>query len=465
MRWSGPPVGIARVEAALATAVLARPDAVLAVFDREAAGFRLLNPTWQHALIGWSAHMEEQDDDPARRGWRAWVPSRKPVVARLERWRLTWPAPFAALADAAQRALLGMRSHSTPVFDGAGQRVARLAPDLALADVLPLGAGDVLFSAGSGWSHGDAAALARMKARDGFGYAMLCYDLIPITHPRYWFPEAVRRVRAHWIANVPLADLVVVNARCIAEDLGRFAADNGLATPETARLPLGYDPPPAEVTAPLPEGVAAGRYALFVSTIEPRKGHMTLLRAWRALLARGIPQRHDFRLVFVGRVGWMVEEVLEALAEDDWQGSLLHLQGIGGPTLDALYAGAAFCLYPSTYEGFGLPIIEAFARGKAVLASTGGAVPETVGGLSPCLPPDDPAAWEAALEVWIVDPAARRPWEARIAEGFAYPDWPTAAAAILDAVAGLSPMRPATAAATDGAASGAANPAGAEPPR
>lgn len=124
---------------------------------------------------------------------------------------------------------------------------------------------------------------------------------------------------------------------------------------------------------------------------------------------------------------------MAALSGDEWRGTVLHLSAVGDAVLRAV-PGGAFCLYPSAYEGFGLPIIEAFAHGKAVLASDGGAVPETVGDLSPCLPAGDVGAWEAALAAWIADPAARAPWEARIAAGFAHPDWDGAADAILDAV-------------------------------
>ncbi|WP_426958166.1 glycosyltransferase family 4 protein [Muricoccus radiodurans] len=435
-RWSGPPVGIARVEHALATAVMRRPDAVLAFYDRATGSFRALRPEWQATVVGWSGLVEIPDDDPPRRGWRALLPGRKPAVTRLERWRLTWPRPLAALADAAQRAILAVRSHGTPLRDASGQRIARVPPDLAIGEVLRLSPADVVFAAGSGWTHLDMTALGRMKARDGFRFATLCYDLIPLTHPRFWFPKTVEVVRAHWLAALPLADLVVVNARCIAEDVRRFSAENGIVPPDTAVLPLGYDPPPRRAaTAPLPSGLAAGRYALFVSTIEPRKGHATLLQAWRGLLARGLPQRNGFRLVFVGREGWMVEDVLRELAEPALAGSVLHLTGIGEAALDTLYEGAAFILYPSAYEGFGLPIIEAFARGKAVIASAGGAVPETAGGLAPCLPPGDAAAWEAVMADWIENPGVRKSWEACIRIAFTHPDWETAANGILDAVA------------------------------
>jgi glycosyltransferase involved in cell wall biosynthesis len=91
--------------------------------------------------------------------------------------------------------------------------------------------------------------------------------------------------------------------------------------------------------------------------------------------------------------------------------------------LDTLYENAAFCVYPSIYEGFGLPIIESFRHGKAVISSTGGALPEVVSGLSPCIDPLDEDAWFEAIRLWIESPAARADFEAAIRSRFRPKPW------------------------------------------
>ena len=185
----------------------------------------------------------------------------------------------------------------------------------------------------------------------------------------------------------------------------------------------------AAKNATLPAGLEDGRYVLFVSTIEPRKGHAMLLRVWTELLAAGIPQAHSFKLVFVGRRGWMTDELQRTMAEDRrLAGSLVRLEGLEDATLDLVYRRAAFCVYPSLYEGYGLPVVEAFARGKAVLASSGGALAEVAAGYSPTLDPEDEDAWFESLRSWIEDESARRPYEAAIARSFRAPTWETAAA-------------------------------------
>ena len=429
-RWSGTPAGIARVEHALAAAAVQRPGTVPAYFDPASGRFRALTPAWRDVVLGWSGVIEGPLRSAPRRGWRAWVPSREPTVARLERWRLTLRSRFlAGLLDRVQLGILAMRPHETPLRDTAGRRIARVPADLALGEDVAPGQGDTVFSVGAGWVHADVPAIAALKARGGFRYAVLCYDLIPMTHPQFWFPEAVEQFQTYWETVLPITDLVVVTAKCIAADLAGFAARNGIAQPRTTVQPLGFDPPPPHAAGVLPPGLDAGRYILFVSTIEPRKGHAMLLEAWRLVTA------HGFHLVFVGREGWMVDDVMRSLADPSWGGAVVHLAGVDGPTLDALYEGAAFCVYPSVYEGFGLPVIEAFARGKAVLASTGGALPETVGALSPCLAPDDPRAWATAMERWIQHPETLKAAETEVQAAFSHPDWPAAAAAMLDAVA------------------------------
>ena len=148
------------------------------------------------------------------------------------------------------------------------------------------------------------------------------------------------------------------------------------------------------------------------------------------LIDAGVPQRACFKLVFAGRKGWMIDDLMGDLRRDPRiAGTLEVFTDADDQKVTALYRNAAFCLYPSRYEGYGLPVIEAFHHGKAVLASTGGAVPELVGDFSPCLDPDDGEAWRRMLQTWIEDPPARAVYEERIRTSFRHPGWDESARA------------------------------------
>ena len=145
-------------------------------------------------------------------------------------------------------------------------------------------------------------------------------------------------------------------------------------------------------------GLKPRSYVLFVGTVEPRKGIDVLLAAHAALRRQGHP---DLRLVVAGPPGWGATPPLDG-------------EGVVAPgrideaTLDALYRGAAALAVPSLSEGFGLPALEAMARGCPVVASKAGALPEVVGDAGVLVPPGDPDSLAAALDGILSDERRRR---------------------------------------------------------
>jgi glycosyltransferase involved in cell wall biosynthesis len=142
------------------------------------------------------------------------------------------------------------------------------------------------------------------------------------------------------------------------------------------------------------------RYLLYVGTIEPRKNLTTLLRAYRALDAR---LRRAYPLVLVGNWGWNSGEVARMLESKDNAAEVIHLGYVPEGSLSALYNGARALVYPSLYEGFGLPPVEMLACGGAVLASTAGPLVETVGRQAHLIEPMDLDGWRRAMQRVIED--------------------------------------------------------------
>jgi len=230
---------------------------------------------------------------------------------------------------------------------------------------------------------------------------------------------------------------VIFGARRIKSDVEAYCRTLGISLRATAVTPFGSDAVrqhPASAR-PLRPGIERDRYALLVSTIEPRKGHELLYRVWKRLLADGIPQAGNFKLVFVGRPGWMMEKLLGEIAADRDLGDTLQIISFAGDDeLATLYANAAFCVYPSLYEGYGLPVVEAFSYGKAVIASTGGAIPEVAGEFSPCLDPKDEESWYRTLRGWIENPSLRAPYEDAIRTRYRHTSWNEASAKLYELI-------------------------------
>ncbi|MEA5390457.1 glycosyltransferase family 1 protein [Cyanobium gracile UHCC 0139] len=424
-RWSGPAVGMVRVEREVVRWAVDQKGAQPVVFDPDRRCFRSLREGWYARLSHWDDAL-----DPAHgslRGARRFLPRRYQIFLAMERRRLmSRSAGAAARWDRAQRLLYRFHPGALVFQNGRGERRAIVPVDLALGGTVAMGPDDRLISVSSDWDQKHSGGFHTLKRRAGFRLTVLCYDLIPLTHPQFFLDGVIDTFRKHWRSMLVSADTILVNSSCIAGDLERFSRTEGLPAPALRVVPLGCDrpPKPSGDGARLPAGLSDARYALFISTIEPRKGHALLLDAWQDLLHRGVPQRSGFRLVFVGRPGWMVEDVLRRLGDaGSLGGTVLHFPCLPDEALETLHAKAEFCLYPSAYEGFGLPVVEALARGKAVLASGAGAVPEAAAGLARLLPPDDPMAWAEAIAQWIENPAERRAQEAVVARGYRHRDW------------------------------------------
>jgi glycosyltransferase involved in cell wall biosynthesis len=117
--------------------------------------------------------------------------------------------------------------------------------------------------------------------------------------------------------------------------------------------------------------------------------------------------RQAYPLVLVGGHGWLSDALQVQIAQGLAQGWVKPLGYVPEPDLPLLYAGAALFVYPSTYEGFGLPAIEAMACGVPVVVSNQSCMPEVTQGAALMVDPDDTAAFAATLEQGLTDNAWR----------------------------------------------------------
>jgi glycosyltransferase involved in cell wall biosynthesis len=296
--------------------------------------------------------------------------------------------------------------------------------------------GDLLLALGAPWSHPDYAGLIRAQRKQrGLRFVLLVYDLIPARHPEWCDRGLVRLFRAWCDSALPLCDAIFAISRATAADVMAYAAERGLALPPVVPLPMGTGfgnaPPLAEHTERLPP---PGSYALYVSTIEARKNHLLLFRIWQRLLVE-LYDTEVPTLVFAGRVGWLVEDLMHQIANTDYlNGRLVLIENPTDGELAALYQGCLFTLLPSFYEGWGLSVSESLAFGKPCLIADRTSLPEAGGGLARRFDPDNlPDAYVAVRNV-IQDRANLARWEAQVRKEFRPVPWSATVAALLAGV-------------------------------
>jgi glycosyltransferase involved in cell wall biosynthesis len=171
------------------------------------------------------------------------------------------------------------------------------------------------------------------------------------------------------------------------------AADPRFRPPSDEALDL------ARVSYGLPE-----RYLLCVGTIEPRKNLDRLLAAWEPLYLSGeVPP-----LVIVGRRGWLYDHFFAALERSPARDGVIFPGWMLDDDLPAVYAAAELFLFPSIYEGFGLPVLEAMASGAPVVCSNATSLPEVAGDAVLFFDPYDVEAIRAALRTALSDAALRQ---------------------------------------------------------
>jgi glycosyltransferase involved in cell wall biosynthesis len=166
--------------------------------------------------------------------------------------------------------------------------------------------------------------------------------------------------------------------------------------------------PQAVPAGPLPEGIQPG-FILAVGTVEPRKNYPRLLAAFRQLRGRSLPFIINGRpgvpeLVIAGRPGWAYGDTLKRIAAEP---GVRYLGHVDEPTLTALYESASVLAFPSLYEGFGLPLLEAMSRGVPAVVGAEGALPELALGAAIAVKPDDVNAIAGALERLLSDAKLR----------------------------------------------------------
>lgn len=146
-------------------------------------------------------------------------------------------------------------------------------------------------------------------------------------------------------------------------------------------------------------GLGRRPYILTVGTVQPRKNYQMLIRAFAP-----IAQKQEHNLVIAGGKGWLYDDILAEVHAQGLVGRVLFTDFVQDGDLPALYSGASLFAFPSLYEGFGLPLLEAMACGVPVISSNTSCLPEVAGEAAVLLSPHDQGAWTEAMQSLLDNP-------------------------------------------------------------
>jgi glycosyltransferase involved in cell wall biosynthesis len=232
------------------------------------------------------------------------------------------------------------------------------------------------------------------------------HDLTPLHHPELCdeatlaYPGLIRRAlgRGAWVHTD--------SAFVAGEVLEAFGADPARVRVVHPGIPDLPAPAEGEAAAARARLLPAGttRYCLAVGTAEPRKDLPGLVRAFSAVAAR----QGDVSLVLAGPPGWGEQALASAVAESEARDRILRTGWVEQDDLAALLAGASVLAYPSFYEGFGFPPLQAMRAGVPVVATRAGSLPEVLGDGAVLVDPGDHDGLVDALDTCLGDDALRQ---------------------------------------------------------
>jgi glycosyltransferase involved in cell wall biosynthesis len=239
------------------------------------------------------------------------------------------------------------------------------------------------------------------------GGVVTLFDLSVLLFPEFHPIERVRFFEANLTASLNRAGAIITCSNTVRDEA---IAHLGLSPELVTAIPLGASAAfcprsPAELAPVLAHyGLKAGGFGLSVATLDPRKRFIELLAAWRMLPMK---IRRRWPLVVAGGDGWLSDEIRGQIVQGVAAGWMRRVGFVPDAHLPALYAGSALFVYPSTYEGFGLPPIEAMASGVPVVVANASCLPEITRGAAMMVDPRDIEGFSEILARALTDEAWR----------------------------------------------------------
>ena len=301
------------------------------------------------------------------------------------------------------------------------------------------GVGDILLLADCVWNY-SPWAVVHSASSAGAAVAAVVYDIIPATHGQFFAASS----RERFLAALPLLfessdTFICISTYTKTQLHSYFAAQpysQTLATKKFSTFTLGVELDTIEFRGSIREKILSvfsldRSVYLVVGTLEPRKNHAYLLEVFQALWREG----STAALLIVGRIGWMCEEILDAIQRHHRAGrQLFFMDDVTDTELDYCYTHARALLFPAMVEGFGLPMIEALKNGLPVFASDIPVFREVGGEYATYFDPVNPSSLKDLLQTY----ESTGVYPALLPDGFSWPDWSQSTEELLTQLAALA---------------------------
>jgi len=265
----------------------------------------------------------------------------------------------------------------------------------------PFGSEDLVLILGGNWAFSTfMPSIERVKRNvHGLKSVHVIFDLIPVVQPGF-FPEAMEESYANYIEKVlEVSDLSLAISEYTKKDAMAYAEKKGIKPNIIEPFRLGDDFVKIESSKPSHKSIEANNYIFCVGTVEVRKNHQLLYNVYKLAKQQGIKLP---KIVIVGKKGWLADSTIHLLKYDpDISDQVIMLNRCSDKEMAWLYENCLFTIYPSYYEGWGLPIAETLRYGKLCLSSNTSSMPEVGKDLVEYFSPFDAAGCLKIVEKFL----------------------------------------------------------------
>ena len=305
---------------------------------------------------------------------------------------------------------------------------ALIADIRATSQLIQLESGHLYLIVGAFWEFvGNPSWLNGLKQR-GVIIGAYIYDLIPITHAHYCMAALTDAFTAAFAEVARLLDFALTISEFVAKQVTDYIAQHHIKPFATFAVPLAHElrfeserSRRRLLASSQLDELEGTPFVLCVCTIEARKNHIYLFYVWQRMIDAGLDVPD---LVFVGRPGWRVQDLMDQIDASHNLGGRLHIMyGLSDEDLGALYDRCLFTVFPSFVEGWGLPVGESLARGKVCVASSTSSIPEVGGDFVIYVDPFNLDSGYKAISSLISNPTSLARRESELHKSFVARTW------------------------------------------